>query len=539
MSDVKTGFVADNELIARRLEKAELMRAQGVNPYANNADVSHTVQALFGSFGEATKDELEAANQTVTVAGRVRFKRVMGKASFLKIQDWTVRPGIKPPGMKEDGERPEATDDFLQLYLKKDHVGEDGHALVKDLDLGDFVAVTGTLMRTRTGELTVGGTSIHMLTKSIRPLPDKWHGLSDVEQRFRQRYVDFAMNSEAREVLRTRAEVIRLTRSFFHERGYLEVETPILHPTPGGAAARPFETHHNALDVGLYLRIAPELYLKRLLVGGLGRVFELGRVFRNEGLSRKHNPEFTMVEFYEAYATFEDLMDLTEELVSGLVQTVRGATVVEYAGHTIDFARPWARLTVAEAVAKYTDTPVDSLADREVLLALAKAHDVADAASLSDAKLLMEVYEATAEDRLVQPTFVTHYPAEVSPLSRRNEADPNVVDRFELIVAGSELANAFSELNDPVDQYERFEKQLEAKAAGDHEAHPMDRDYVRALEYGMPPAAGQGIGIDRLVMILTDAPNIREVIAFPQMRPEHGTPDPADDESSAPEGGEE
>ena len=520
MSKETGGFVPENELIETRLGKAEDLRSAGINPFANDVRVSHTAAEVFTAFGEASAERLQEQSPVVTVAGRVRFRRKMGKASFVKIHDWSVRDGLKPEGIKADGERVPATDDFLQLYVRRDDVGEAGYELCKDLDLGDFVSASGTLMRTRTGELTVHATELRLLTKSIRPLPDKWHGLSDVEQRFRQRYVDFAVNPRAREIMRVRSEAIRLIRAFFHDRGYLEVETPILHSTPGGAAARPFETHHNALNLELFLRIAPELFLKRLLVGGLGRVFELGRVFRNEGLSRQHNPEFTMLEFYEAYATYEDLIELTEELLVGVVSSLRGTTKIAYGEHTINFARPWQRMTVAEAVALHTGTAVEDLSDPGKLKELGQRYDIADASTLSDGKLLMEIFDAAAEHKLIQPTFITHYPLDVSPLSRRNEKDPNIVDRFELFVCGSEVANAFSELNDPVDQYGRFEAQLAAKAAGDDEAHPMDRDYVRALEYGMPPAAGQGIGIDRLVMILTDATNIREVIAFPLMRPE-------------------
>lgn len=518
-----SNFEAENDLIAQRLQKAQAIRDGGANPYANNVQVSHTSRQIFESYGEATAPDLAEQEIEVTVAGRVRFRRVMGKASFTKIQDWSTEEGIKPDGLKEDGERVPPTDDFLQLYIRKNDVGDEAYKLCKDLDLGDFIAVTGKLMRTRTGEISVHATELTLLTKSIRPLPDKWHGLSDVEQRFRQRYVDFAVNPQARRIMRIRSEVIRLIRQFFHDRDYLEVETPMLHSTPGGAAARPFVTHHNTLDLELFMRIAPELYLKRLLVGGLGRVFELGRVFRNEGLSRQHNPEFTLVEFYQAYATYEDLIELTEELISDIAKAIHGTTKLTYSGHEIEFARPWARMTVAEAVSKHAEIPEADLASREVLEGLAKKHGIDKTAAMSDGKLLMEIFDAVAEAQLIQPTFITAYPTDVSPLSRRNDDNPAVVDRFELFVAGSEMANAFSELNDPVDQFGRFEAQLAAKAAGDDEAHPMDMDYVRALEYGMPPAAGEGIGIDRLIMVMADAPNIREVIAFPQMRPERGS----------------
>ncbi|MCA9564400.1 MAG: lysine--tRNA ligase, partial [Myxococcales bacterium] len=403
---------------------------------------------------------------------------------------------------------------------RQDAVGDATYEECKDLDLGDFVWARGRLMRTRTGELSVQADELVLLTKSIRPLPDKFHGLSDVEARFRQRYVDFVITPESRKAMQIRSQVIRLIREFFHANDYIEVETPVLHSTPGGAAARPFETHHNALDLELFLRIAPELYLKRMLVGGFGRVFELGRVFRNEGISRQHNPEFTMVEFYQAYATYEDLIELTEKLISSIAQEIHGSTVVPYGEHEIDFTPPWTRMTVAEAVAKHTGADLAALKSRETLEALGARYGIENLKSLSDAKLLMEVFDIACESKLIQPTFITHYPTEISPLSRVNEQDPSVVDRFELFVSGRELANAFSELNDPVDQHARFEAQLQARADGDEEAHPMDSDYVRALEYGMPPAAGQGIGVDRLVMVMANAPNIREIIAFPLMRPQ-------------------
>jgi lysyl-tRNA synthetase class 2 len=519
---MSNGYTPENDLIAQRLAKANAVREAGGNPFANGFRVTHTADQIFAAWGETPSSALESEPVEVRVAGRVRFRRIMGKAGFLKIQDWTVREGLKPRGIVEEGEPADPSDDFLQLYLRSEEVGEEAFARFKNLDLGDIVAAVGTLMRTRTGELTVHLRELVLLTKSLRPLPDKWHGLSDIETRIRQRYVDFVMNDRAREIMRIRSQIIRLTRDFFHERRYLEVETPMLHSTPGGATARPFGTHHNALDMPLFLRIAPELFLKRLLVGGLGRVFEIGRVFRNEGIDRDHNPEFTMLEFYEAYATYEDLMELTEQLISGLALAIHGTTTIPYGEHTIELAAPWRRLTVAEATAEYAGVPLESLSERANLLALAKRYGVAeeDATKMGDGKLLMTVFEEAAEPHLVQPTFVTHYPTEVSPLSRPNDADPTYVDRFEGYIACSEICNAFSELNDPVDQHARFEAQLVARAAGDDEAHPMDSDYVRALEYGMPPAAGEGIGIDRLVMLLANAPNIREVIAFPLLRPE-------------------
>jgi lysyl-tRNA synthetase, class II len=521
--DLPSGWTPENELIATRQSKVEALRAQGVNPYANGFRVGDTAAALFAAFGETSAEALEAAPVPVAVAGRVRFRRLMGKASFLKLQDRTVRDGLKPDGVLPDGTRVPPTDDFLQLFVKADAVGEASYELVKShLDLGDIVGAEGVLMRTKTGELSVAVTRLVLLTKSVRPLPDKWAGLSDVEQRFRQRYVDFAMSAEARQVMRVRSEAVRLIREFFYARDYLEVETPVLHPTPGGATAKPFRTHHNALGMGLFLRIAPELYLKRLLVGGFGRVFEIGRIFRNEGLSRQHNPEFTMLEFYEAYATYEDLMALTEELLAKVVLGIHGKLTVRFGDDELDFTPPFRRVTIAGSVAEHFGVAEERLKERAVLLELGEKVGLEpdDMAGMVDGKILMTVFEESCEHGLVQPTFVIRYPADVSPLSRRNDADPSVVDRFELYVSRTEIANAFSELNDPVDQYERFLDQVRQKAAGDEEAHPMDTDYVRALEYGMPPAAGQGIGIDRLTMILANQPSIREVIAFPLLRPE-------------------
>lgn len=523
---IPPAWTPENEFIATRFQKAIEVRNEQGNPFANGFPVgpSNTAAALFRTYGEWTAKRLEEEPVDVAVAGRVRFRRIMGKVTFLKIQDWTVTEHIKPPGIKEDGERVEANDDFLQLMVKRDLVGSENYSFFKRLlDLGDFVGATGTLMRTRTGELTVRVTKLELLTKSLRPLPDKWHGLSDVETRFRQRYVDLVMNPKAKEVLLTRSAVIRMLRDYFHRHGFMEVETPMLHHTPGGAAAKPFETHHNALDLNLNLRIAPELYLKRLLVGGLGRVFEIGRVFRNEGLSKEHNPEFTILEFYQAYATYTDLMELSEELITEVVESIHGLPKLTFDGHEISFERPWRRVTVAQAVAETCEVEVESLSEREGLATIVERFELEkELLSLSDAKLLMELFERLVEPRLIQPTFVTQYPAEVSPLSRPNDSDPAFVDRFELFVAGTELANAFSELNDPVDQHGRFRDQLKARAAGDDEAHPMDADYVRALEYGMPPAAGQGIGVDRLVMLVTGSTSIREVIPFPLLRPEEG-----------------
>ncbi len=510
----------DNHILEERFGKVETIRAGGEQPFANGFVVSHTAADIFDAHGDKTADALEAEGTRVVVAGRIRFFRRMGKACFVKIQDRTCRPGVKP-GWEDQ----EPTDPFLQIFVSKGELGDDAFEMVKGFDLGDIVGVEGRLMRTRTGELSVFATSFQLLTKGVRPLPEKFKCLQDVEQRLRQRYVDLVMNDEVREVFHARAEVVRRTRAFLEARDYLEVETPMMHVTPGGAAARPFATHHNALDIDLYLRIAPELYLKRLLVGGFERVYELNRNFRNEGLSRQHNPEFTMLEFYQAYATYEDLMTLTEEMLSEIAEALHGCDddgriTCSYQGERIDLSRPWRRVTVHAAVAEKLGVDEASLRERATLDAAARDAGLEEPEAMEQGKLVFTLFEELCEDDLVQPTFVIGYPASVSPLARRSDDDPDLCDRFELYVAGKEIANGFSELNDPEDQYVRFARQLELREAGDDEAMPMDEDYVRALEYGMPPAAGEGIGIDRLVMILTDSASIRDVILFPHMRPE-------------------
>ncbi|HEX9271904.1 MAG TPA: lysine--tRNA ligase, partial [Candidatus Binatia bacterium] len=408
----------------------------------------------------------------------------------------------------------------IQVYARKDRLGDEVYALFQSLDIGDIVGVWGHLFRTKTKELTIEARGLRLLTKCLRPLPEKWHGLADVEARYRQRYVDLMVNPEVRDLFEKRSRIVRLLRRFFEERDFLEVETPMMQAIPGGAAARPFVTHHNALNMDLYLRVAPELFLKRLLVGGFERVFELNRNFRNEGISVRHNPEFTMLEFYQAYATYDDLMRLTEELFVTLAEEVVGSLQVSFADHVINLKPPWRRLTIKEAVVQHGGAEEQEIGTLEGLQHFAKQEGLHVDLNVSYGNLLVEVFEQVAESQLIQPTFMTGYPLEVSPLARKNDMNPALVDRFELYIGGREVANAFSELNDPADQRQRFLQQVEARNAGDDTANPIDDDYVRALEYGMPPAAGEGIGIDRLVMFFTDSPSIRDVILFPLLRPQ-------------------
>ncbi len=488
----------DHEQIVVRRRKLATLRASGANPFPNDFRPDHSaadVHARFGGLGEAGL----AAAEGVRVAGRVLALRDFGKAGFLQLQD--------------RGER-------VQVHARKDRLGDAGFEAYRGLDLGDLIGVAGKPFRTRTGELTIAADEVRLLVKAIRPLPEKWHGLQDVEARYRQRYVDLIVTPEARRIFAIRQRTLAAIRLFLVERGFIEVETPVMQPIAGGAAARPFVTHHNALDMTLYLRIAPELYLKRLVVGGLDRVFELARVFRNEGLSTRHNPEFTMLEFYQAYATWEDFVTLTEELLVSVAREVTGGLALPYGEWTIDLTPPWRRASMSELVAEKTGTPADRLLDPGVIRPLAERTGGIERASMTPGELLGLVFERVVEPDLIQPTFVTHFPVELSPLARRNDRDPRLVDRFELFIARNEIANAFSELNDPEDQRERFQGQLAARAAGDEEAHVMDEDYVRALEYGLPPTAGEGIGIDRLIMLLTGATSIREVILFPHLRPE-------------------
>jgi lysyl-tRNA synthetase class 2 len=499
MSDNESMVVAEeNEQVEVRKQKLAKLRDSGQIVYPNDFKPTHSVAAVFAAAGNWSDEELHANPVLIVVAGRIMAIRRMGKASFFHIQDRRGR---------------------LQVYARKDKIGDDAYGLFQSFDIGDLVGVSGHLFRTKTKELTVEAAGLRLLAKCLRPLPEKWHGLADVEARYRQRYVDLMVNPEVRAVFEKRSHIVRLLRRFFEERDFLEVETPMMQSIPGGAAAKPFMTHHNALDMELHLRVAPELFLKRLLVGGFERVFELNRNFRNEGISVRHNPEFTMVEFYQAYATFEDLMQLTEELFGAIAQDVAGGLQLPYNGATIDLTRPWQRLTIREAVLVHGGAEERDVASLAGLQAFAKQRGLKVDFDVPYGKLLVAVFEEVAETKLIQPTFLTGFPVEVSPLARKNDNDPAMVDRFELYIGGRELANAFSELNDPADQRQRFLEQMQARAAGDEEANPIDDDYVRALEYGMPPAAGEGIGIDRLVMFLTDSPSIRDVILFPLLRP--------------------
>jgi lysyl-tRNA synthetase class 2 len=488
-----------NQILQQRRQKAAELAELGTSLYINDFKPTHAIREVLTG-GDRVSDETEAGQgPTYTIAGRVMFLRKMGKASFLQIQDESGR---------------------LQIYVKRDVVGDEPYALFKKLDIGDIAGFAGTLFRTKTGELTLQAATLRLVTKSLRPLPEKFHGLTDVETRYRQRYVDLIVNPEVRDTFRKRVEIIRLIRDFLVNRGFMEVETPMMQPIAGGATAKPFKTHHNALGLDLYLRIAPELYLKRLLVGGFEKVFEINRNFRNEGLSTRHNPEFTMLEFYQAFATYHDLMDLTEEMVSWIAAEVRGSMIVSYQGQEVDLSPPWQRYTMDEALTRVAGIAPETLADPAALLRLAKEKGISLEPQAGPGKAKTELFELLVEEKLINPTFITAYPTEVSPLARRNEQDPAVTDRFELFITGREIANAFSELNDPIDQKERLAKQI-AERGKDEEIFPvLDEDFVRALEYGMPPAAGEGIGIDRLVMLLTDSPSIRDVILFPHLRPE-------------------
>ena len=489
----------DNRLIEERRAKLKALRDKGV-AFPNNFAREHYAADLAASHGALANEALEAAPFKVTIAGRIMLKRVMGKASFATIRDMSGS---------------------IQLFVSDGDTGQEAHAAFKHFDIGDIVGVEGVLFRTRTGELTVKVKQIRLLAKSLRPLPEKFHGLADQETKYRQRYVDLIMNEDTRKAFQARSRAVQAIREFLLGERFLEVETPMMQPIPGGATARPFVTHHNALDIKLFLRIAPELYLKRLVVGGLEKVFEINRNFRNEGISTRHNPEFTMLEFYAAYTDYEYMMATIQRLLLHTVQTATGAAKLTYQGNEIDFARPYERLTITQAIKKHHPAITDAvLNDRNALIAALKQRNITLREGDGIGGLQLTLFENTVEDKLVQPTFIVDYPTEVSPLARASDKNPAITERFELYIAGREIANGFSELNDPEDQAERFLQQAKQKEAGDAEAMHYDADYVRALEYGMPPASGAGIGIDRLVMLLTDSPSIRDVILFPLLRPE-------------------
>ncbi|WP_028451161.1 lysine--tRNA ligase [Chitinilyticum aquatile] len=499
MSDEQIIQQDENQIIAERRAKLAAIREKGV-AFPNDFKREHLSADLHTKYGEVEKEELEAKAIAVSVAGRMMLKRVMGKASFATVQDGAGR---------------------IQFYVSRDSVGEDVYASFKTWDMGDIIAAKGTLMKTKTGELSVQVTELRLLTKSLRPLPEKFHGLTDQETKYRQRYVDLITNEQSRNTFIKRSKIVQRLREYMVNEGYLEVETPMMHPIPGGATAKPFATHHNALDMPLYLRIAPELYLKRLVVGGLERVFEVNRNFRNEGMSTRHNPEFTMVEFYEAYADYQRMMEMTEGIIRACAIEATGHAIVEYQGKQVDLSKPFARFTIAGAIKHYNPEYTDEQLNDRVFLK-AEIARLGGKPVLTDGigGLQLSLFEENTEGKLWEPTFIVDYPAEVSPLARASDTQPGITERFELFIVGREHANGYSELNDPEDQAARFQAQVDLKDAGDDEAMHFDADYIRALEHGLAPTGGCGIGIDRLVMLLTDSPTIRDVILFPQMRRE-------------------
>jgi lysyl-tRNA synthetase class 2 len=483
---------------AKRQRLAESGTAMYPHRFAHDAETSD----VHARYGDKTAEELEQLALRLAVPGRIKAIRTQGKLAFIDLHDGRQK---------------------LQLFIRREKLAEASQALLAELDLGDWIGASGIVMRTRAGELSLAADELTLLSKALHPMPEKWHGLADVEQRYRQRYLDLASNEDSRQVFEVRAAVVRKIRETLDGRGFLEVETPMMHSIPGGAAARPFATHHNALDIDLFLRVAPELFLKRLLVGGIPRVYEINRNFRNEGISTRHNPEFTMLEFYWAYADYRDMMELTEELLSELVEVakrVQGKEALTWQGEPIDTARPWARYTMKEAVVHFAGVAPAALESPEGIRAELAARGLPAPAGGTYGHLLMALFEGTVEEHLVRPTFILDHPVEISPLAKQRPDDPRFTERFELYIGGMEMANAFSELNDPDVQADRFRQQLDARAQGDDEAHRFDADYVRALEYGMPPAAGIGVGIDRLTMLLTDRQSIRDVILFPLLKPE-------------------
>jgi len=486
-----------NEQMRVRREKLNEYRENGVDPFGGKFERTHLANELQEKYDQFSKEELEKKDDQVTIAGRLMTKRGKGKAGFAHIQDLSGQ---------------------IQLYVRKDTVGEKEYEVFQSADLGDIVGITGVMFKTKVGELSVKATDFHLLSKSLRPLPDKYHGLKDVEQRYRQRYLDLIMSMDSKETFILRSKIIQSMRKYLNNHGYLEVETPMMHSIPGGAAARPFITHHNALDIPLYMRIAIELHLKRLIVGGLEKVYEIGRVFRNEGVSTRHNPEFSMIELYEAYADYEDIMDLTENLIAHIAKDVLGSTSITYGEHEIDLEPKWRRLHIVDAVKEATGVDFWQQMSDEDARQLAKEHGIEITDHMTFGHIVNEFFEQKVEETLIQPTFIYGHPVEISPLAKKNKEDERFTDRFELFIVGREHANAFSELNDPIDQRERFEAQLKEREAGNDEAHLLDEDFLEALEYGMPPTGGLGIGVDRLVMLLTNSPSIRDVLLFPQMR---------------------
>ncbi|MGF3106296.1 lysine--tRNA ligase [Rossellomorea sp. DUT-2] len=486
-----------NDQLRVRREKMESIRDKGMDPFGKRYDRTHNSSEIKSQFDEFSKEELEEKDIAVTIAGRIMTKRGKGKAGFAHLQDLAGQ---------------------VQIYVRKDAIGEEAYELFNTADLGDIVGVTGTIFKTKVGELSVKAKEFHLLTKALRPLPEKFHGLKDVEQRYRQRYLDLISSQESKETFIARSRIIQSMRRYLDNNGYLEVETPMMHAIAGGASARPFNTHHNALDMPLFMRIAIELHLKRLIVGGLEKVYEIGRVFRNEGVSTRHNPEFTMIELYEAYADYRDIMALTENLVAHIAKEVFGSTTVQYADYEINLEPQWTRLHMVDAVKEQTGVDFWKEMSDEEARALAKEHGIEIKDNMQYGHVLNEFFEQKVEDKLIQPTFIYGHPVEISPLAKKNDEDPRFTDRFELFIVGREHANAFTELNDPIDQRERFEAQLKEREEGNDEAHMMDNDFIEALEYGMPPTGGLGIGIDRLVMLLTNSPSIRDVLLFPLMR---------------------
>jgi lysyl-tRNA synthetase class 2 len=486
----------NDQLLVRR-EKLHNLREQGIDPFGKRFERTNSTTDLVSLYGEFSKEELEEKEITVSIAGRIMTKRGKGKAGFAHIQDLHGQ---------------------VQIYVRKDTVGDEEYELFTTADLGDLVGIEGKVFKTNVGELSVKATGFTLLTKSLRPLPDKYHGLKDVEQRYRQRYLDLITSMESRETFVTRSKIIREMRRYLDDNGYLEVETPMMHAIAGGASARPFTTHHNALDMELYMRIAIELHLKRLIVGGLEKVYEIGRVFRNEGVSTRHNPEFTMIELYEAYADYNDIMKLTENMVAHIAKKVLGTTTIQYGDYEINLEPEWTRLHMVDAIKQHSGADFWNPMSVEEARELAKEHNVEIKNTMEVGHIINEFFEQKVEDKLIQPTFIYGHPVEISPLAKKNDEDPRFTDRFELFIVAREHANAFTELNDPIDQKERFEAQLKEREQGNDEAHMMDDDYIEALEYGMPPTGGLGIGIDRLVMLLTNAPSIRDVLLFPAMR---------------------